>query len=142
MSRLPTNDLPDFKTTKMDMLTAARLFKTKIDKVCKEMGMDPEWETSICLYKDYTDSKSDKIIVVNFEAGPFDWGVSYSLGSNPKSYNPMKNPNDWYLECHYGFDVLFTPHDFDTGKSYKAISLRPGPNENMKDKMDIVEETI
>jgi len=37
---------------------------------------------------------------------------------------------------------MFSPHDHDIGKSYKAISLRPGPNENMKDKMDIVEETI
>ena len=133
-------NLPDFVSKKIDMLSAAKMFKKAIDQNCKRMGMDPEWETSICLYKDYTDSKSDKIIVVNFEAGPHDWGVSYSLGSHPKSYAwPKGNPQDWYLECYYGFDVMFSPHDHDIGKSYKAISLRPGPNENMKDKMDVVE---
>ena len=133
-------NLPDFVSKKIDMLSAAKMFKKAIDQNCKRMGMDPEWETSICLYKDYADSKSDKIIVVNFEAGPHDWGVSYSLGSHPKSYAwPKGNPQDWYLECYYGFDVMFSPLDHDIGKSYKAISLRPGPNENMRDKMDVVE---
>ena len=41
-------------------------------------------------------------------AGPWEWGVAYSLGSHPKSYDMFSNPNDWYLECYYGFDVIFT----------------------------------
>jgi hypothetical protein len=104
------------------------------------MGMDPDWETNICLYKEYnSDSQSDKIIVVSFEAGPHDWGVSYSLGGYPKSYAwPSGNPNDWYLECYYGFDVMFSPLDHDKAPSFKSISLKPGPSENMRDKMDIV----
>ena len=133
-------NLPDFVSIKVDMLTAARQFKDAIDKNCRRMGMDPDWETNICLYKEYnSDSQSDKIIVVSFEAGPHDWGVSYSLGGYPKSYAwPSGNPNDWYLECYYGFDVMFSPLDHDKAPSFKSISLKPGPSENMRDKMDIV----
>jgi len=133
-------NLPDFVTKKVDMLTAAREFKAAIDKNCKRMGMDPDWETNINLSKDYFgDSDSDKIIVVYFEAGPHDWGVSYSMGSHLKSYDPMKNPNDWYLECYYGFDVMFTPHSFDNAKTYDSITIGKGPAKDMRDKKDIVE---
>ena len=132
--------LPDFVSKKVDMLTAARSFKAAIDKNCKAMGMDPDWETNISLYKDYnSDSNSDKIIVVSFEAGPHDWGVEYSLGSKPHSYKMHGNIQDWYLECYHGFDVIFTPLNFDTAPSFKQISLKPGPSKNMKDKYDIVE---
>ena len=102
--------------------------------------MDPDWETNISLYKDYnSDSNSDKIIVVSFEAGPHDWGVEYSLGSKPSSYKMHGNIQDWYLECYYGFDVMFTPLEHDTAPSFKQISLKPGPSKNMRDKYDIVE---
>ena len=133
-------NLPDFVSKKVDMLSAARMFKKAIDENCKRLGMDPDWETNILLYKDYCgDSKSDKIIVVSFEAGPHDWGVGYSLGSHPKSYAwPKGNPQDWYLECYYGFDVMFTPHDLDKGESYKSQYLKDGPAPNMRDKVDIV----
>ena len=133
-------NLPDFVTKKVDMLTAAREFKAAIDKNCKRMGMDPDWETNINLSKDYFgDSDSDKIIVVYFEAGPHDWGVSYSMGSHLKSYDPMKNPNDWYLECYYGFDVMFTPLDFKNAKSYEKFSSRPAPSVGMQPNYDIRE---
>ena len=133
-------NLPDFVSKKIDMLSAAKMFKKAIDENCKRLGMDPDWETNILLYKDYnSDSKSDKIIVVSFEAGPHDWGVGYSLGSHPKSYAwPKGNPQDWYLECYYGFDVMFTPHDYDKGESYKSQYLKDGPAPNMRDKVDIV----
>jgi len=133
-------NLPDFVSKKIDMLSAAKMFKKAIDENCKRLGMDPDWETNILLYKDYCgDSKSDKIIVVSFEAGPHDWGVGYSLGSHPKSYAwPKGNPQDWYLECYYGFDVMFTPHDYDKGESYKSQYLKDGPAPNMRDKVDIV----
>ena len=133
-------NLPDFVSKKVDMLSAAKMFKKAIDENCKRLGMDPDWETNILLYKDYnSDSNSDKIIVVSFEAGPYDWGVGYSLGSHPKSYAwPKGNPQDWYLECYYGFDVMFTPHDLDKGESYKSQYLKDGPAPNMRDKVDIV----
>ena len=116
------------------------MFKKAIDENCKRLGMDPDWETNILLYKDYCgDSKSDKIIVVSFEAGPHDWGVGYSLGSHPKSYAwPKGNPQDWYLECYYGFDVMFTPLNLDNAPSYKSQYLKDGPAPNMRDKVDIV----
>ena len=133
-------NLPDFVSKKIDMLSAAKMFKKAIDENCKRLGMDPDWETNILLYKDYCgDSKSDKIIVVSFEAGPHDWGVGYSLGSHPKSYAwPKGNIQDWYLECYYGFDVMFTPLNHDNAPSYKSISLKPGPSPTMRDKMDVV----
>jgi hypothetical protein len=46
-------NLPDFVTRKVDMLTAAREFKAAIDKNCKRMGMDPDWETNILLDSEY-----------------------------------------------------------------------------------------
>ena len=133
--------LPDFVSKKVDMLTAARSFKAAIDKNCKAMGMDPDWETNILLYKDYnSDSNSDKIIVVSFEAGPHDWGVGYSLGSHPYSYAwPNGNIQDWYLECYYGFDVMFTPLDLDKAPSYESFSVKPSPSKKMRDKLDIKE---
>ena len=131
-------NLPDFVTKKVDMLTAAREFKAAIDKNCKRMGMDPDWETNILLDKEYQGS-SNKVIVVCFEAGPFDWGVGYSLGSHPKSYNMHKNIQDWYLECYYGFDVMFTPTDFDNAKTYESIVLSKGPADGMRNNQDIVE---
>jgi len=133
-------NLPDFVSKKIDMLSAAKMFKKAIDENCRRLGMDPDWETNILLYKDYnSDSNSDKIIVVSFEAGPHDWGVGYSLGSHPKSYAwPKGNPQDWYLECYYGFDVMFTPHDLDKAESYKSQYLKDGPAPNMRDKVDIV----
>ena len=51
---------------------------------------------------------SEGQIWVCFEAGPWEWGVGYSLSSHPESYDMMSNPHDWYLECYYGFDVIFT----------------------------------
>jgi hypothetical protein len=131
-------NLPDFVTKKVDMLTAARQFKAAIDKNCRRMGMDPDWETNILLDKEYQGS-SNKVIVVCFEAGPFDWGVGYSLGSHPKSYNMHKNIQDWYLECYYGFDVMFTPTDFDNAKTYESIVLSKGPADGMRNNQDIVE---
>ncbi len=133
-------NLPDFVSKKVDMLDAARMFKKAIDENCKRLGMDPDWETNILLYKDYnSDSNSDKIIVVSFEAGPHDWGVGYSLGSHPKSYAwPSGNIQDWYLECYYGFDVMFSPLDHDNAPSFKSQYLKDGPSPNMRDKVDIV----
>ena len=133
-------NLPDFVTKKVDMLTAAKQFKAAIDKNCRRMGMDPDWETNILLDKEYQ-GDSNKVIVVSFEAGPYDWGVGYSLGSHPKSFNPMKNPNDWYLECYYGFDVMFTPLDIKNAKSYEKFSSRPAPSVGMQPNYDIREVT-
>ena len=59
---------------------------------------------------DFTKKKIEKheAAKMMYEAGPYDWGVSYSLSSHPKSYDMMNNPQDWYLETHWGFDVIFT----------------------------------
>ena len=46
MDKKPIN-LPDFVSKKIDMLSAAKMFKKAIDENCKRLGMDPDWETNI-----------------------------------------------------------------------------------------------
>jgi len=132
---LPNKYLPDFTTKKVDMLTAAKMFKAAIDKICVASGMDPNWETNIDTAANYQYG-DDKTIVVNFEAGPFDWGVQYSLGSNPKSYNPSKNIQDWYLECYYGFDVMFVS-TLDNAPSFTSIKIEDAPVKDMRAKYNL-----
>ena len=136
---LPNKHLPDFVSKKIDMLEAANMFKKAIDKIAIEQGMDPEWETLIKTYDKFVERGNDKSIVVSWEAGPFDWGVAYSLGSNPKSYTMDNNIQDWYLECHYGFDVIFTPKDFDNAKSYHSVAIE-NKNKEIPFKNYIVKE--
>ena len=137
--RLPNKYLPDFISKKIDMLEAANMFKKAIDKIAIEQGMDPEWETLIKTYDKFVEQGNDKSIVVGWEAGPHDWGVAYSLGSNPKSYTMDNNIQDWYLECHYGFDVIFTPKDFDNAKSYHSVVIE-NKNKEVPFKNYIVKE--
>ena len=99
--------LPDFVTKKVELKEASKLLKEALDKIAKEFGHDPKWETYKTDYKQWGGNFEGEM--VGYEACPvYDWGVGYSLGSFPKSYNMHKNPQDWYLECHYGFDVIFT----------------------------------
>ena len=98
--------LPDFVSKKVELKEASKQFKEALDKIAKEFGHDPKWETYLTDYKKYGGNFEGDM--VGYEACPIhDWGVSYSLGAYPKSYNWQKNPQDWYLECHYGFDVIF-----------------------------------
>ena len=112
------------------------MFKAAIDKICEDAGMQPSYETNMATAEDYGYG-DDKTIVVNFEAGPFDWGVSYSMGSNPKSYDPGNNIQDWYLECYYGFDVMFVS-TLENAPSFKSIKIADAPEKDMRPKMDIV----
>tara|TARA_R110000803_G_scaffold44899_3_gene94831 strand:+ start:2264 stop:2686 length:423 start_codon:yes stop_codon:yes gene_type:complete len=121
--------LPDFTTKKIDMLTAAKMLKDAIDKNCKEMGMDPKWETNMATADKYGQG-SDEVICVNFEAGPHDWGVNYSLGSNPESYKMHGNIQDWYLECYYGFDVMFVS-TLEKPKKYKNVVVGKPPAQGL-----------
>jgi len=124
--KLEDENLPDFVTKKVDMLTAAKLFKKAVDKQCRQIGQDPHWETNMLTYGRQHGSKGsdfDKQICVNWEAGPHDWGVAYSLGANPKSYMLHENIQDWYLECYWGFDVIFTPIDFAKSLRYKDVQI-------------------
>lgn len=116
-------NLPDFVSKKVDMLTAAKQFKSAIDKNCKRMGMEPDYETNIVLDAPNKSAEQSKVITVMFEAGPFDWGVNYSLGSNPKSYSMHNNIQDWYLETYYGFDVMFTPVNYNAAPIYEQSVL-------------------
>jgi hypothetical protein len=99
--------LPDFSSRAVNMEDASKQLKEALDKIAQAFGHDPKSEVYSSDYRDHGGRWDGTL--VGYEACPlYDWGVSYSLGAFPKSYNPMKNPNDWYLECHYGFDVVFT----------------------------------
>jgi hypothetical protein len=94
--------LPDFTKVKISKEEAAEQLYQSLCKQAKEVGHDPAWEVFKQPYKE-----DPKGIMVSYEAGPYDWGVGYSLSSHPESYDMMNNPQDWYLECYYGFDVIF-----------------------------------
>ena len=95
--------LPDFTKVKISKEEAAEQLYQSLCKQAKEVGHDPTWEVFKQPYKE-----DPKGIMVSYEAGPYDWGVGYSLSSHPESYDMMNNPQDWYLETHWGFDVVFT----------------------------------
>jgi hypothetical protein len=107
--------LPDFNTKKIDKKTAAEMMYRSLVKHCKAYGMDPDIEVAkpqsypnkfTHTENEMAGSNTNNIQVI-WESGPFDWGVAYSLGSHPKSYRFGKNIQDWYLETHWGFDVIF-----------------------------------
>ena len=115
--------LPDFTKKKISKEEAAELLYQALCKHAKDVGHDPAWEVSKptpypndCTHTDeeradiQTDAeyKDYDQIMVSYEAGPYDWGVGYSLSSHPESYDMMNNPQDWYLETHWGFGVVFT----------------------------------
>ena len=139
--------LPDFTKVKISKEEAAEQLYQALCKQARAVGHDPAWEVSKPrpYPNDSTHTDEEKegressALMVTYEAGPHDWGVSYSLGGYPKSYAwPSGNPNDWYLECYYGFDVMFSPLDHDNAPSFKSQYLKDGPSPNMRDKVDIV----
>ena len=95
--------LPDFTKEKITKEKASEMLYQALCKQAESDGHDPKWEVSKQPYEE-----NKKAIHVLYEAGPFDWGVGYSLSSHPKSYDMWNNPQDWYLETHWGFDVIFT----------------------------------
>ena len=114
--------LPDFTKVKISKEEAAEQLYQALCKQARAVGHDPAWEVSKprpypndCTHTDeersdiQTDAeyKDYDQIMVSYEAGPYDWGVGYSLSSHPESYDMMNNPQDWYLECYYGFDGIF-----------------------------------
>ena len=103
IDRLLNKYLPDFTKKKIDKYEASKMMYEALCKQAKAEGHDPSYEVCKRPYEGNKDA-----IHVMYEAGPYDWGVSYSLSSHPKSYNMMSNPQDWYLETHWGFDVIFT----------------------------------
>ena len=105
IDRLLNKYLPDFTKKKIEKHEAAQMMYEALCKQAKAEGHDPAYE--VCKPQPYAENNSKGIQVI-YEAGPYDWGVGYSLSSHPKSYDMMSNPQDWYLETHWGFDVIFT----------------------------------
>ena len=100
--------LPDLKTRAISKEDAADQLYQALRKQAERMGFDPS--TEVFMTSDYVNHSeiSQRDIWVCFEAGPWEWGVAYSLSSHPESYDMMNNPHDWYLDCYWGFDVIFT----------------------------------
>ena len=108
MERLPNDLMPNFADREVSKEQAAEELYQALCKIAEANGHDPKCEVSIM--KDHNKfqeiNKGD--IWVTYEAGPWEWGVGYSLGSHPKSYTWPTTKQDWYLETYYGFDVIFT----------------------------------
>ncbi len=101
--------LPDLVSQAVPKEKAADMLYQALRKQAKLMGFNPDTEVSMTKKSGkYPEEIEKEDIWVTFEAGPWEWGVAYSLSSHPKSYDMFSNPNDWYLECYYGFDVIFT----------------------------------
>ena len=100
--------LPDLVSQAVPKEKAADMLYQALRKQAKLMGFDPDTEVFMTSDRANHSEISEGDIWVCFEAGPWEWGVGYSIGSHPESYDAMSNPNDWYLECYWGFDVIFT----------------------------------
>jgi len=99
--------LPDLKNKSVPKKDAADQLYQALRKQAESMGFNPDTEVFMTSDHERYEEISEGQIWVCFEAGPWEWGVGYSLGSHPESYDMMSNPHDWYLECYYGFDVIF-----------------------------------
>ena len=108
MDKLSGKHLPDLTSKEVTKEEAATRLYEALKKECKEWGQNPDYE--VIMTSDHTkcDYITEGQIWVCWEAGPYDWGVGYSLGSHPDSYSWPKTNQDWYLETYYGFDVIFS----------------------------------
>ena len=106
MTRL--KNMPKFIDKKIDMIKASKMLHRALQKNASRIFGDDSYADSETFIR-LTDDK--KGIHVGFESCPHhDWGVDYSLGGYPKSYSMHENPQDWYLEVYWGFDVMFYPN--------------------------------
>ncbi len=108
MERLPNNLMPNFADREVSKEQAAAELYQALCKIAEANGHDPKCEVSIMKDHNKFQEINEGDIWVTYEAGPWEWGVGYSLGSHPKSYTWPKTNQDWYLETYYGFDVIFT----------------------------------
>ena len=108
MDKLSGKHLPDLTTKEVTKEEAAARLYEALKKECADWGQDPSCEVYMTSDHNKCEYIKEGEIWVCWEAGPFDWGVSYSLGSHPDSYSWPKTNQDWYLETYYGFDVIFS----------------------------------
>tara|TARA_A100001515_G_C4520869_1_gene193478 strand:- start:64 stop:396 length:333 start_codon:yes stop_codon:yes gene_type:complete len=108
VERLPNDLMPNFADREVSKEQAAEELYQALCKIAKANGHDPKWEVSIMKDHNKYEEINEGDIWVTYEAGPWEWGVGYSLGSHPKSYTWPTTKQDWYLETYYGFDVIFT----------------------------------
>ena len=108
MERLPNDLMPNFADREVSKEQAAEELYQALCKIAEANGHDPKCEVSIMKDHNKFQEINEGDIWVTYEAGPWEWGVGYSLGSHPKSYTWPTTKQDWYLETYYGFDVIFT----------------------------------
>ena len=108
MERLTDDLMPNFADREVSKEQAAEELYQALCKIAEANGHDPKCEVSIMTDHNKFEEINEGDIWVTYEAGPWEWGVGYSLGSHPKSYTWPTTKQDWYLETYYGFDVIFT----------------------------------
>ena len=100
--------LPNLNDGEISKEKGAKMLYDALCKKCEDCGMDPKWEVFMTSdHEKYSEIDKGQIWVC-WESGPYEWGVGYSLGSQPQSYDWPEVKQDWYLETYYGFDVIFT----------------------------------
>lgn len=107
MEKISGKHLPDLTSKEVTKEEAATRLYEALKKECEEWGQSPGSEVFMTSDHKKFSEISEGQIWVCWEAGPYDWGVGYSLGSHPDSYSWPKTNQDWYLETYYGFDVIF-----------------------------------
>jgi hypothetical protein len=81
--------LPDLVSQAVPKEKAADMLYQALRKQAKLMGFDPDTEVSMTKKSgDYPEEIEKEDIWVTFEAGPWEWGVAYSLSSHPGFFWP------------------------------------------------------
>lgn len=131
MSHTPNLDL-----SKYDLLAAKDKLFEYVRRTAKSWGQDPNIECSLLSPQQSEELGYGHFWHVMWESGPYEWGVHLSLGGvtfvqydgpfdRDKPEIIMGDPEDWYLEPYYSFDVGFIPDkiyaDFPTEEKSTSI---------------------
>lgn len=130
--------MPKLDLSKYDLLSAKDMLFDYVCEKAKSWGYDPNVECALFSPKQSQDLGLDPVWRVMWESGSYDWGVYLSLGdvtfvkydgdwNMAESEIFLGQPESWYLETHYGFDVGFVPDtpyaDFEYDRSNAIITI-------------------
>lgn len=129
---------PKLDLSKYDLLSAKEKLFSFVCEKAKSWGYDPNVECVLLSPKQSHDIGLDRLWRVMWESGSYNWGFYLSCGGvtfvkydgNWDTSEPeiiLGEPDGWYLEPHYTFDVGFVPHttyaDFEDDQSNTIITI-------------------
>ena len=112
---------PKLDLSKYDLLSAKDKLFSYVCEKAKSWGLDPNIECVLLSPKQSDDLGYDRVWRVMWESGSYAWGIDLSCGSvtfikhdgywdRSEPEIVIGNPEDWYLESYYSFDVGFIPN--------------------------------